>query len=77
MSLAVHRAELEGQRVTCCGSFTDETFTPKGTDKPVTYQVLHLTRIETPAGAFPQAAGATESAPEPEPDLSDLPEQWR
>lgn len=68
--LAEHRAEIEGQRVTCHGSVTDESFKPKDADRPVTYQVLRLERIETPAGAFPEAAGATESPDDP---LGDLP----
>jgi hypothetical protein len=70
--LAEHRADIEGQRVICHGTVSDETFTPKDTGKPITYQVLHLTRIESAAGTFPDPA--TESAPEPEADtLADLP----
>ena len=70
--LADHRAAIEGQRITCHGSMTDEPFT-NSVGRTITYTVLNLTKVETPAGAFPQPAGATE----PEPDLSDLPEQWR
>lgn len=66
-SLAEHRAAIEGQRVTCFGAVTDETFTPKDTGKPVTYQVLRLERIETPAGAFPAPAESAQDAPQ-EPD---------
>lgn len=77
-ALAEHRADIEGQRVTCFGAVTDETFTPADTGKPVTYQVLRLERIVTPAGTFPAPSGATESAPEPQdgPEadtLSDMP----
>lgn len=35
-----------GERVECWGTWSDEQFTPKGKDRPVTYRVLHLERIK-------------------------------
>jgi hypothetical protein len=46
-SLALIRADVEGQPVTVWGTFHDETFRPKGKDQDVTYQVIHLERIAT------------------------------
>jgi len=46
-SLALIRADVEGQPVTVWGTFHDETFRPKGKDADVTYQVIHLERIAT------------------------------
>jgi hypothetical protein len=56
-AVAVIRPEVEGKRVTVWGTLHDETFTPKGTDKEVTYQVVHAERIATPDYILP--------APEP------------
>lgn len=44
--VAAYRAGIEGQRVTVWGEVRDETFTPKGTDRSVTYQVLTLARLK-------------------------------
>lgn len=41
------KANVIDQRVQCWGVVSDETFTPKGTTKSITYQVLTLNRIET------------------------------
>lgn len=49
--IAEYRQGIEGFRVTCWGRLTDQTFTPKPKDendhpKPVTYQVLTLSRLK-------------------------------
>jgi hypothetical protein len=49
--IAEYRAGIEGYRVTCWGRLTDQTFTPKPKDendhpRPVTYQVLTLSRLK-------------------------------
>jgi hypothetical protein len=41
---------IEGQRVTAWGSFSEESFEKDG--RTIPYRVLHLERIETPAGLF-------------------------
>lgn len=73
--LAEHRAAIEGQRVICHGVITDESFT-NSAGKVITYQVLNLTKVETPAGAFPPPAGATESPAEAEADDLDGMPGW-
>jgi hypothetical protein len=51
--LATFGDELAGMTVTCWGTLIGEEFTPKGTTRPVTYQVLRLERITGPTFAFP------------------------
>jgi hypothetical protein len=46
-ALATLRPTVEGQRVTVWGTLHDETFTPKGEQRSVTYQVIHAERIQT------------------------------
>jgi hypothetical protein len=48
--LAAVADKIEGQRVTAWGSFSEEVFEKDG--KTIPYRVLHLERIETPAGLF-------------------------
>ena len=60
-TLAMVKSELVGQRVTCWGRVSDETFTPKGTQKKVVYQVLALERIQAPEFTLP--APEAESVP--------------
>lgn len=60
-TLAMVKSELIGQRVTCWGRVSDETFTPKGTQKKVVYQVLALERIQAPEFTLP--APEAESVP--------------
>lgn len=55
-SLAVIRSDVEGQQVTVWGTFHDEAFTPKGKDREVTYQVIHLERIATPDLILPASS---------------------
>lgn len=56
--VAEHRPAIEGQRVTCWGSFSDESFPKDG--KTIVYQVLNLTRLKV---------GVLDlSAPEPDDD---------
>ena len=52
--LAAVTEQLKDQRVTAWGSFSEETFEKDG--KTIPYRVLHLERIETPAGLFVRAA---------------------
>jgi len=48
-----------GQRVSCWGRVRDETFTPKGSKKEVTYQVLDLERIKGPEFILPAQEAET------------------
>jgi hypothetical protein len=53
--LADAAAFITDQRVTAFGSFSEETFDkkqPDGSVQTIPYRVLHLERIETPAGLF-------------------------
>jgi hypothetical protein len=53
--LADAAAFITDQRVTAWGSFSEETFDkkqPDGSVQTIPYRVLHLQRIETPAGLF-------------------------
>lgn len=59
------RDSIIGQRVSVWGRVRDETFTPKGSKRPVTYQVLDLERIQTADGTLP----APEALPEPPDDV--------
>lgn len=74
--IAEYRQGIEGFRVTCWGRLRDETFTPKTTDghaaRPITYQILTLSRLKvgalelTGASEEPEAASG-ELFPEPVP----------
>jgi hypothetical protein len=48
--LADAAAFIEGQRVTAWGSFSEETFEKDG--RTIPYRVLHLERLEGPAGLY-------------------------
>ena len=61
------RDDVIGQRVSCWGRVRDETFTPKGTKKAVTYQVLDLDRIKTPEWTLPAPLAPVEDDPIAEP----------
>lgn len=52
-AIATLRSSIEGTRVTCWGSVSEETFTPAGATKPVAYPVMTLTRIKTEDGMLP------------------------
>lgn len=52
-TLAAFKDEIVGQTVTCWGVLMGEEFTPKGTRRNVSYQVLYLSRIKGPFGEFP------------------------
>jgi hypothetical protein len=65
--IAMSKSETVGVQVTCWGRISDETFTPKGTKKPITYQVLALERIKTPTYILPAIEDAL---PEPPEDVS-------
>lgn len=52
-ALALVKEDVIGARVQCWGVVSDEQFTPKGTTKPITYQVLTLHRIQTPTVILP------------------------
>jgi hypothetical protein len=58
--LAAVSEKIEGQRVTAWGSFSEETFEKDG--RTIPYRVLHLERIETPAGLFVAAKDDLEPA---------------
>ena len=52
-----------GQRVTCWGRVTEETFTPRGKQEPVTYQVLAADRVSVPEiGVLPTDPTTEDSA---------------
>jgi hypothetical protein len=62
-ALSMLRATVEGQRITVWGTLHDETFTPKGEKRSVTYQVIHAERIQTADYTLP--AETPPSEPEP------------
>lgn len=72
LALAGSRETLVGQRVTCWGHISDETFTPKGSKSKVTYQVLQLERITGPDFVMP---GATDANPEGVSPTTEAPEE--
>jgi hypothetical protein len=53
------REGVIGQRVSVWGKIRDETFTPKGSKKEVTYQVLDLERIKGPEFILPAQEAET------------------
>lgn len=55
-AIATVKATIIGQRVTCWGSISDETFRPRGSQRDVTYQVLTLSRIQTPEMTLPSVS---------------------
>jgi hypothetical protein len=63
-ALAALRATIEGERITVWGTLVDETFTPKDSDRPITYQVIHAERIQTADYTLPAPERATDT-PEP------------
>lgn len=50
--LAMFKDAIMGERVTCWGHISDESFTNKA-DRTITYQVLNVERMSTPAGMLP------------------------
>jgi hypothetical protein len=64
-AVATLRRTIEGQRITVWGTLHDETFTPKGASKPITYQVIHAERIATADYVLPAPDRATETPAEP------------
>jgi hypothetical protein len=60
-ALATLRATIEGERITVWGTLVDETFTPKDSDRPITYQVIHAERIQTADYTLPAPERATET----------------
>jgi hypothetical protein len=53
------REGVIGQRVSVWGRIRDETFTPKGSKKEVTYQVLDLERVKGPEFILPAQEAET------------------
>lgn len=51
--ISLAKDQTVGEQVTCWGRISDDTFTPKGARKPITYQVLALERIKTPSYTLP------------------------
>jgi ERF superfamily len=60
-ALALVKDDVVGQRVTAWGRISDETFTPQGSKKAITYQVLTLERIQTPTVILPAPDAPTEA----------------
>ncbi len=58
-ALSALREAIEGQRITVWGRMVDESFTPKGGTKPITYQVIHAERIQTPDYTLPATVELT------------------
>ena len=61
-ALAASVGETVGKRVTVWGRIKDETFTPKGSGRKVTYQVLELERIRTPEYELPAVVAPGQEA---------------
>ena len=61
-ALAASVGETVGKRVTVWGRIKDETFTPKGSGRKVTYQVLQLERIKTPEYELPATVAPGQEA---------------
>ncbi len=54
MQMLDFKDDIVDQRVTVWGRVVDETFTPnKPNAKPITYQIVHADRIQTPKGILP------------------------
>jgi hypothetical protein len=73
VALATFGDELAGMTVTCWGTLVGEEFTPKGTTRAVTYQVLRLERMTGPTFALPVDSkrftdAATDETPPVHPD---------
>ena len=52
--LKTYQEQIVGQRVTCWGRISEESWTPKGATRPVTYQVLAVSRMSVPGlGVLP------------------------
>jgi hypothetical protein len=64
-TIASLRGMMEGQRVTVYGTLVEESFKPKGSDRHITYYVVHATRITTPDGTFPAPDERPETPAEP------------
>jgi len=67
------REGVIGQRVSVWGHIRDETFTPKGSKKPVTYQVLDLERIKGPEFVLPATEDIGPVPPETVPLFDEVP----
>jgi hypothetical protein len=65
LALSASKDTIVGQRVTCWGHISDETFTPKGSTRKVTYQVLQLERIQAPDFVMPGQTDANPDAVSP------------
>jgi hypothetical protein len=73
--LSMEKDDVVGQRAVCFGSVDDESFTPKGQTRKVTYQVLTLSRIRVAGKEFPVPEAETvplfdeDALPEPPDDV--------
>lgn len=74
-AVGMMREQIEGQRVTCYGHVREESFTPRGTTKKVTYQVLALDRIATPDFILPASDETPAAASSPAGQPSSVPEE--
>ena len=71
--LSMEKDDVVGQRAVCFGSVDDESFTPKGQTRKVTYQVLTLSRIRVAGKEFPVPEAETVPLFD-EPELEEPPE---
>lgn len=71
--LSLQKAIVVGKRVSCWGRVRDETFTPKGTRKAITYQVLDLERIKGPDFILPAPEDIGPEPPETVPLFDEVP----
>lgn len=60
---ALSTQHIIGERVTCWGTMHDESFVKDG--KTITYQIMHLERIQTPDGVLPGLTEPPTSSDEP------------
>lgn len=72
--IAGAKDETVGVQATCYGRIVDDTFTPKGSTKPITYQVMALERIKTPTYELPALdEPPLEEPPDDEPLFGEVP----
>ena len=71
--LALSKDSVLGHRVSCWGRIRDEAFTPKGTRKAITYQVLDLERIKGPDFTLPADDDALPEPPDDVPLVGESP----
>lgn len=63
-AIAAVRHAIESEQVACYGAVSTETFTPEGTNRKVSYNVLTLDRLVTPDLILPATPNGSGSTPE-------------